>query len=107
MVRAAILHHYRAARRHQMDTYRNSGLHIDGVDQRQFTGGSAPYQYHAVNAYWSARRMAYAHEQLRERPLAELAPTRARAHRRHLVPPCTLRRQRRLLGRGSAAHRRR
>ncbi len=82
MVRAAILHHYRAARRHQMDTYRNSGLHIDGVDQRQFTGGSAPYQYHAVNAYWSARRMAYAHEQLRERERQRRRRSRRAARRR-------------------------
>ena len=50
-----LLHKYKAARQHQMNTYRNSGLHIDGVDQRQFVGGSAAYGYHALAAYWSAR----------------------------------------------------
>ncbi|MBL4836449.1 MAG: hypothetical protein JKY34_02630 [Kordiimonadaceae bacterium] len=52
----ALRHYYRMERRHQMETYGNSGLHIDGKDAREFTGGSAAYQCHAEAAYWSARR---------------------------------------------------
>jgi hypothetical protein len=51
-----ILHHYRHYRQHQIDTYGNSGLWVDGVDQRQFTGGGAAYGLHAYAAYWAARR---------------------------------------------------
>lgn len=51
----AIQHHYRQNRQHQLNIYGNSGLHIDGVDQRQFTGGSAAYGFHAVAAFNSAR----------------------------------------------------
>lgn len=51
----ALLHHYKRFRAHQIATYGNSGLHIKGVDQRQYTGGGAVYQYHARAAYNSAR----------------------------------------------------
>ena len=50
----ALRHHYRRIRRHQLDTYGNSGLHINGVDQRQHTGGSASYGEHALSAYNAA-----------------------------------------------------
>ncbi len=52
---AAILHYYQAARRHQINTFGNSGLWIQGIDQRQFTGGGAAYQCHAIAAYNHAR----------------------------------------------------
>lgn len=52
---SALLHHYKRFRAHQMDTYGKSGLHINGVDQNQYTGGGAVYQYHARAAYNSAR----------------------------------------------------
>lgn len=51
-----IAHYYRYARKHQLDTYGNSGLHVGGVDQRQFTGGGAYYGMHAVAAYQFARQ---------------------------------------------------
>ncbi len=51
----ALLHHYKRFRTHQLATYGNSGLHINGIDQREFTGGGAVYQYHARAAYQSAR----------------------------------------------------
>lgn len=54
-IRADVAHHYRRFRRHQLETYGNSGLHIGGVDQREFTGGGAAYGFHAVAAYQSAR----------------------------------------------------
>ncbi len=50
------LHYYRQARQHQAQTYGNSGLHVQGVDQRQFTGGGAVYGFHAYAAYLSAKR---------------------------------------------------
>tara|TARA_R110000772_G_scaffold262249_1_gene381247 strand:- start:385 stop:648 length:264 start_codon:yes stop_codon:yes gene_type:complete len=46
---------YAQARAHQMDTYHKDGLYIDGVDQRQFTGGGAAYGMHAIAAFNSAR----------------------------------------------------
>lgn len=55
-IRRDVWHYYRRARQHQLATYGNSGLHIAGVDQRQFTGGSAAYGYHAAAAHQSARR---------------------------------------------------
>lgn len=55
-MKPALLHHYRQARAHQARTYGNSGLHVDGVDQRQFTGGGAAYGLHAYAAYLSALR---------------------------------------------------
>lgn len=64
-IRAAILFHYRRARRHQMDTYGMDGLYIDGVHQRQHTGGGAPYGEHAISAYLSAKRSKFFHEQHR------------------------------------------
>ncbi|MEE9302574.1 MAG: hypothetical protein V3U84_02205 [Thiotrichaceae bacterium] len=54
-----LLHHYKRFRAHQMATYGNSGLHFKGVDQRQYTGGGALYQCHAIAAYQSARRHIY------------------------------------------------
>ena len=60
----AILHHYRNARRHQFATYSKDGLHIDGVDQRQFTGGGAAYGFHAYAAFLSAKRAIHFHATL-------------------------------------------
>lgn len=54
-MRSDLLHHYRRYRAHQVATYGNSGLHVDGADQRQFTGGGAAYGFHAVAAFDSAR----------------------------------------------------
>lgn len=51
-----VKHHYRRFRQHQLDTYGNSRLYINGVDQRQFTGGGAFYGHHAIAAYASARQ---------------------------------------------------
>ncbi len=56
MINKQVLHHYRRYRAHQIDTYGNSGLFMNGVDQREFTGGGAAYGYHAMAAYLSARR---------------------------------------------------
>lgn len=50
-----LIHWYRKVRQHQLDTYGNSGLYIEGRDQRQFTGGGAWYGEHALAAYCSAR----------------------------------------------------
>lgn len=49
-----LIAHYKQNRRHQLNTYGNSGLHIAGVDQRQLTGGGAAYGFHALAAYKSA-----------------------------------------------------
>ena len=46
---------YRRMREHQNSTYRNSGLWVNGVDQRQFCGGGAVYGCHALAAFHSAR----------------------------------------------------
>jgi hypothetical protein len=46
---------YRKVRRHQQDTYGRSNYWINGVDQRQHSGGGAAYGYHAVAAYLSAK----------------------------------------------------
>ena len=51
--------HYRSNRAHQLDTYRNSRLHIEGVDQRQFTGGGAAYGQHALAAFNAARAFVF------------------------------------------------
>lgn len=51
-----VLAYYRQMRAHQLATYGNSGLHVNGVDQRQFTGGSAAYGQHAIAAYMAAKR---------------------------------------------------
>lgn len=53
---SALLHYYRQARAWQMKTYSKDGLFIDGVDQRQYTGGGAAYGFHAYAAYLSAKR---------------------------------------------------
>lgn len=50
-----VLFYYRKARQHQLETYGNSGLYVDGRDQRQFTGGGAWYGEHALSAYQTAR----------------------------------------------------
>ena len=55
MTNKPLARHYKRYRRHQLDTYGNSGLYRDGVDQRQFTGGSAAYGWHAYAAYLSAK----------------------------------------------------
>lgn len=55
-INKAIAHHYRRFRAHQIETYSTNGLHVEGVDQRQFTGGGAAYGYHALAAYLSAKR---------------------------------------------------
>ena len=55
----AIAHHYKRNRQHQLATYGNSGLHINGVDQRQFTGGGAAYGQHAYAAYMSAKSFVH------------------------------------------------
>lgn len=68
-MRQDVLHYYKQARQHQLDTYGSNGLHIDGVDQRQFTGGGAAYQSHALAAYWFARRQV----NFRQRLKADLA----------------------------------
>tara|TARA_Y100000310_G_scaffold291253_1_gene319094 strand:- start:69 stop:269 length:201 start_codon:yes stop_codon:yes gene_type:complete len=57
VINRTVRHHYRRYRRQQLETYGNSGLHVNGKDQRQFTGGSAEYGYHAQVAY----NMAKAH----------------------------------------------
>lgn len=58
---------YRRAREWQAATYGNSGLRLpDGRggyrDARQFTGGGACYQSHAIAAYWAARRSIHFRE---------------------------------------------
>ena len=55
---------YRKARAWQSDSYGLSGLHLpDGKggyrSARQFVGGGAAYQMHAVAAYWTARRSIF------------------------------------------------
>lgn len=62
-----LLYFYRQARAHQIATYGNSGLHIGGIDQRQFTGGGAAYGEHAAAAYWGARRAIHFHESMRQK----------------------------------------
>lgn len=56
----ALTHYYRQARQHQLNTYGLDGLHIpDGKggfrSARQFTGGGAAYQNHAIAAFYSAK----------------------------------------------------
>ena len=51
----AMLHYYRQARRHQIETYGPSRLHANGADLRQHHGGGAAYGWHAVAAYNYAR----------------------------------------------------
>jgi hypothetical protein len=51
---------YKKQRKHQLDTYGESGLHVqnsDGVfvSARQFVGGGAAYGFHALAAYDGAR----------------------------------------------------
>jgi hypothetical protein len=70
-VNSRLLHFYRQARQHQAATYGNSGLHVwnekcgEYVGAREFTGGGAAYQYHALAAYWSARRAVAFRDDLR------------------------------------------
>lgn len=66
MISAALLHHYRKARAHQIATYGLDGLHINGKSARQFTGGGACYGEHALAAYWSARRHIYFMERMKK-----------------------------------------
>ena len=60
--------YYRFYRLRQMETYGSSGLHINGVDQRQFEGGGAHYGSHALCAY-SAARLAIYHRKENEADL--------------------------------------
>ncbi len=65
-MRKAILHYYQQERQHQMETYgKGVALFINGVDQHQFTGGGAAYGFHAVAAYYSARRAIHSRETLK------------------------------------------
>lgn len=72
---------YRAARKHQLETYRVDGLHVWSQSQqryvsaRQFTGGGAAYQCHALAAYWSVRRSMH----FRETFAADMKRSRARS----------------------------
>jgi hypothetical protein len=68
-----VLYYYKKFRAHQMATYGNSGLWIDGVDQRQFSGGGAACGFHAVSAYNSARSHVQAVCTLRDTLLDEKA----------------------------------
>lgn len=65
MVNRAIKHHYKRFRAHQLETYGNSNLWVDGRNVRQFTGGSAPYGEHAISAYLSAKRHIHFMENLK------------------------------------------
>lgn len=65
-VSTALEHYYREFRRHQLDTYGDSLVYIEGVNQRQFTGGGAAYGEHALAAYNSARRFIYFRKRLKE-----------------------------------------
>ena len=60
MITQELQHHYRQARAHQMATYGPSSAHIQMPDGRWIpeghTGGGAAIGFHAVAAYWSARR---------------------------------------------------
>ena len=51
-----LLYYYKQTRAHQLATYGNSGLFVNGIDQREFAGGGAAYGFHATAAYQSARR---------------------------------------------------
>lgn len=70
-----ILHYYRQRRRHQLETYGGVVLLINGVDQRQFTGGGAAYGEHAIAAYNSARRSIHFRETLK----ADIATSKKRS----------------------------
>ena len=50
-----IEHHYKRYRKHQNDTYGDSGIYMNGKSLRQFTGGGACYGCHAIAAYLSAK----------------------------------------------------
>ena len=64
----SIAHFYRQTRQHQLETYGNSGLHnCAGVDQRQFTGGSAAYGCHAIAAHNSAKGQVHFRNQIKRR----------------------------------------
>ncbi len=65
-MRSDLLHHYRIARAQQLATYGNSGLHVAGVDQRQYTGGGAWYGHHALAAFDYARRQIHFRKYLAE-----------------------------------------
>ena len=52
---ATVLYHYRRYRALQLETYGNSNIFRDEVDQREFTGGGAAYGRHALAAYNYAR----------------------------------------------------
>lgn len=57
--RVELLAEYRKARQHQMATYGDCLLHVNGVNQRQHTGGGAAYGEHAVAAYTTALQMMH------------------------------------------------
>lgn len=72
MATAELLSLYRRNRKHQLATYGNSGLHVwneargQFVDAREFVGGGAAYQCHALAAYWSARSSMHFRERFAE-----------------------------------------
>lgn len=70
-----ILHFYRQFRRHQFATYSKTGLHVNGVDQRQYAGGGAAYGWHAYAAYLSAKR----HIHFRKTLTADIAASKKRS----------------------------
>ncbi len=62
----ALKHYYRQCRDHQVATYSDSLLYIDGVNQRQFTGGGAAYGHHAEAAINYARGQIRFRKRLKE-----------------------------------------
>jgi hypothetical protein len=79
-MRSRLAYYYRGYRQHQLATYGNSGLHVNGVDQRQFVGGGAAYGWHAVAAFTSAKHQVYL-ARLREQELRDLLRRRRRRRR--------------------------
>lgn len=67
-----LLYLYRAARKHQMNTYGLSGDHVwddktqSYVSTNQYVGGGACYQRHAMAAYLSAKRSIHFRSSLRD-----------------------------------------
>lgn len=64
MISPELIHHFRRLRKHQLDTYGNSGLFIDGKDAREFTGGGAAYGQHAYAAFLGAKRTIHFRREL-------------------------------------------
>ncbi len=71
MMNNALLHHYRSFRRHQLNTYGNSGLRVLGNDgkyhdAREFTGGGAVYGKHAYATFCSAKSQIHFRKKLKK-----------------------------------------